>query len=212
MYAWAAEIKGGIITMFRCPYCGEKVFTKELKMGIHSTFGISPRCPKCKNISRRELDKNGYNTVSFAFGLASMLILVFASFLSSIFIIISIIVLCVFYFFYNYYLCHFEITNKKEINKTSMLNILVSSSKKLWPNIRQGEIYLIIPDNIYDPHTVDFHTIAALENLIKKENGYLCTFRIIKEAHENTINKNDVVKIVNDFDSEDYNITNGIVL
>lgn len=26
------------------------------------------------------------------------------------------------------------------------------------------------------------------------------------------LNKNDVVKIVNDFDSEDYNITNGIVL
>ena len=198
--------------MFRCPYCGEKVFTKALKMGIHSTFGISPRCPKCNNISRREPDKNGYNTASFTVGLSGMLILVFAAFLSPIFIIIAIIALCIFYFFYNYYLCHFEIINEKESNEASVLNVVIASGKRLWPNIRQGEIYLIIPDSIYDPHTVDFHTVAALEYLIKKENGYLCTFRIIKAAYKNTVNKNEAVKIVNDFDSEDYNITTGIVL
>ena len=200
--------------MFRCPHCGEKVFWKFSKMGIR--FVYVPTCPVCKKDSTIKTFSRYISCVIFDW--ISIIIMSSAFSLYYFFHIISgitcvilhIIALC-FYFLGNYYLCHYEMhrRHKKELPK---MYVKTAETKKLWPNFRSGEIYVIVPEQLNDLGKEEFQTIAFLEKKEKSENECVFVFNVIRTPYADEVIQSEYVKIINDFDSNKYRMIKGRVL
>ena len=191
--------------MFRCPFCGEKVFLKISKLGFRTKFGFAPKCPECKKTTMIETlsyIKRG----SKSYSISEFISIFIIKSITTLEIINGLIVLCAFalyyffhiisgvtcvivniiaigfYFFYNYYLCHYLMytRQKKELPK---MYVKTAETKKLWPNFRNGEIYVIVPDELRDPGKEEFQTIAFLENKEKTENGCVFVFNVIRAPY-----------------------------
>ena len=187
--------------MFRCPYCGEQVFTNMLKMGIHSKFGTAPRCPACHRIVFRETSRggnNGYYVICMALGLIAVCGLM-AAFVTSIplLFVLSLISFIALYLFFQYYLCHFDVA-KKEKSNFSVIKIKTNDSIRLWPHIRQGEIYIIVPEEVTNPQSESKQTIALLEEINQNKHETTFMFRLIRTPDDTRYKLQTKIKIITD--------------
>ena len=90
--------------------------------------------------------------------------------------------------------------------------VKTAETKKLWPNFRNGEIYVIVPEQLNDPRKEEFQTIAFLEKKEKTENECVFVFNVIRTPYADEVIKSEFVKIINDFDSEKYRMIKGRIL
>ncbi len=166
--------------MFRCPYCGENAFSLRLKLGINTKFGKNPICPECKKVVFRSVGIMGgrylYTILLTLLGLlcvCGMYISLKMDF--SMGTLLSIGVLTAAYLFYNYYLCYFDRGIMIDSKKRTMC-VQLKEVAKIWPDIRKGEIYELLPANTQGSHYEDMYTIGMVEKI---EKGKIY-FRIIK--------------------------------
>lgn len=158
--------------MFRCPYCGEKAFSPRIKLGINTKFGQSPRCPKCKRVVFRRFLIGGHFVYGFPLLLVTILslcgIIVSENTDSALGLTLTLLLLSVFYLFYNYYFCHFDRFNNNS-SKEEMICIQLKESNHIWPRIRKGEIYELIPANRRNSFSEDMFTIGMIEHIRQGE-------------------------------------------
>ena len=160
---------------FRCPYCGEKVFSLRLKLGINTKFGVNPICPKCKNVVCRGFVIGGpllYNAMQFLPVVLCLWVIFISDVMGGI---LSISLLTAFCLVYNYYFCHFSRGIMIDSKKRTIC-IKLKEVNRIWPNIRKGEIYELLPADVREPYYEDMYTIGMVEKIQK---GEIC-FRIIK--------------------------------
>lgn len=197
------QLEDVIIMMFRCPYCGEKVFSSMLKMRIHSKFGTAPICPACKKVVYRELNSSGnrgYYAIGGAFSLLVIGLLALGfSLKSPVFIVLSIFLLLALYLFYNYFLCHFDVTPKSKKNYP-VIQIDMDKKIHLWPHIRQGEIYILVPNEVLNPKIEDMQTLGLLDRIVLSKEKWNLFFRVIKASESATLKSGCLVKIISDTD------------
>ena len=157
--------------MFRCPYCGEKAFSLRIKLGINTKFGQSPRCPKCKREVFRRFLIGGHflygSPLLFVTILSLCGIIVSENIDSAIGMTLSILLFNAFYLFYNYYLCHFDRFDNKGSKET--ICIQLKEPNPIWPKIRKGEIYELIPANRRHSFSEDMFTIGMIEHIKQGE-------------------------------------------
>ncbi len=153
---------------YRCPYCGEKAFSLMTKWGIYTKFDQAPRCPHCKRFVFRSFLVGGHWLYYSVLGLAA-----FLSVLGCIIsnqmnftggIMLSLLFLVIFYLVYHYYFCHFDRTSKNDANEP-IIYIQLKETKRIWPRIRQGEIYELFPLKGNGSLTENDAMIAMLENI-----------------------------------------------
>ncbi|MBQ6687501.1 MAG: hypothetical protein IJN03_03145, partial [Bacilli bacterium] len=165
--------------MFRCPYCGKKAFLLNTKLGVNTNLEMAPRCPICKKVVFRNFVMGGHLMYSVILGLAAFCT-IFGIVISrkldfNFGTILFPVLLVVFYLVYNYYFCYFDIPIKKCVFARTM-NIQLKECDNVWPNIRKGEIYELLPADVREPYYEDMYTIGMVEKIQK---GEIC-FRIIK--------------------------------
>lgn len=188
--------------MYRCPYCGEKVFPLRLKMGIHSrAVGTRPICPACKKVVIRSAGKignDGYHIIGFIFGLIAMAGIALALSLSSPwFLTLTFVGVIALYLFYNTFLCYFDVFDPDRKNY-STFKVKLSEQKRLFPQIRQGEIYILALDSISNPTLEKYQTIALLDQIVKTKQETELIFRLIRLSEVSPLTEGQCVKIISD--------------
>ena len=164
-----------------------------IKLGITTKFGQHPRCPKCKRVVFRRFLIGGHFLYDFPLLLFTILslcgIIVSENTDSAIGLTLSLLLFNVFYLVYNYYFCHFDRFNNNS-SKEEMICIQLKEPNHIWPTIRKGEIYELVPENRRNSFSEDMCTIAMTES-IKRGNIRL---RVIsKPQDEKYLLKNEVV-------------------
>ena len=158
--------------MFRCPYCGKKAFSLMTKLGINTKLGQAPRCPICKKVSFRKFFIGGHllyyavlslATILFVFG---VLVCIKSNF--SIGIILVALVFLILFISFNYYFCHFDKLSKKDSDE-EIIRVQLKEVNNVWPRIRKGEIYELLPTERNNFLDEDNYTIAMVQNIKKGE-------------------------------------------
>ena len=163
---------------YRCPYCGEEAFSLRLKLGVNTKFGRAPRCPKCKKVAFRHFLVGGRFLYFFPLGLAALLSCggILISGKTDVGIFLSLLCFTAFYLAYQYYFCHFDTFNHNGSTQ-EMIHIQMTDTKRIWPRIRKGEIYELLPERARKSFDEDVCAIGMVEHI---RQGKI-TLRVIKK-------------------------------
>ena len=105
---------------------------------------------------------------------------------------LSILLFNAFYLFYNYYLCHFDRFDNKGSKETVCIQL--TETNKVWPIIRKGEIYELVPAERKAVANEDIYTIAMAEK-VERNNIKL---RVIKKPQDEKFLLKDEVVLFSD--------------
>ena len=190
---------------FRCPYCGEPVFSPRIKMGIVSKFGTSPRCPLCKKVCFRNAAVGGFwGRGLWLYGIALVVIgvclWIATTFDQYVFIPLGIAAFVVAYILYNYYFCYFDVAERAVKQQARYFSVAAQTEEKLWPTIRQGEIYTIqFPTEGVRPDRSPY-IIGMIQTMEHKEHGYSFRIRVIRAVDVSDLAVNRSVRLVTEGD------------
>ena len=185
---------------YRCPYCGEPAFSLRIKLGIVSKFGTAPRCPHCKGVCERHASMGenwGYYLIQSVLGL----ILALCFMLAFKFQIFGLIPIGVFLFIAIYllsnYLCnHFDKINNKERNADPIFCFSSSIAQRLWPTVREGEIYIIQFPKAGIRESSSPKVIGLIEKLEKTKAGRVFIIRVVKFEDMDEVKTGEKVRLV----------------
>lgn len=185
--------------MFRCPYCGEESFSTLVKMGLvlGKVSSFSTRCPNCQKICARTLVKGGVIGQRISLILIGLLVglcVWLAAHVKSFAIVtVAIILPIVLYMAFNYFLCYYD-KYPKDKGKEKIM-IIEMDGGVLWPAIRKGEIYVMVPQRLGNSNNESDYTIAMLRKITKTSKTTKLIFDIIKDPSDSKAELADAVII-----------------
>ena len=188
--------------MFRCPYCGEAVFSTALKMGICSKFGTAPRCPACNRVCQRSTGTGGYWLYSLLLSITALVSFgcIVLSFIAGwpILLVIGLALLLGLYLVISYYFSHFETMYAKDRLAMPRFCIEATACGRLWPAIRAGEIYKIqlLRDNTRDSACP--YVLGMIETIDRQKDCCIFTVRCIKTEGADSWETAGKMRIVTD--------------
>ena len=187
--------------MYRCPHCGEEAFSLRVKLGITSKLGQAPLCPNCNKVSFRCFLVGGHWLYKAIIGLSAFLAFALVLLFFKINVIASaflaLLFTILFYLVFNYYFCHFDGFTKAYFNSEKIL-VELKDVKRIWPRIRKGEIYELLPSTSPDCFDIKKHFVVMVEKI----NSGKMELRIIKAYTSNASVPRDELLLLNGIQCE----------
>lgn len=185
---------------YRCPYCGEPAFSLRIKLGIVSKFGTAPRCPHCKRVCERHASTGGswgYYLIQSVLALLSVFCLVLAFKFQILELIpIGIVLFVIIYLLFNYLCNHFDKISSKERKSDPVFYFSSSIGQRIWPTVREGEIYIIQFPKEGMSENNSPKVIGLIDKLEKNNDKLLFTIRVIKFQDMDEVKAGEKVRLV----------------